>query len=190
MPVGSEVGGLYDCAEGFHDLEDDAVADARPGYRQVADTLRDRILSGHYPPGRPIDGQLKVSGELGADIAVVQRAYTLLDQEGFLRVGSQGVRTIVLDRRPYEATVTLPRRGEPRPGEPDELRAAATAAAEAFPVITEVRTAVEGNRATVWVTAVTADPARAVLVAFEVARAAAGDRWDLAAAQTSSVPAS
>jgi hypothetical protein len=41
----------------------------------------------------------------------------------------------------------------------------------------------------VWVVAVTADPARAVLIAFGLAQAAAGDRWDLAAAQVWSLPA-
>jgi len=36
---------------------------------------------------------------------------------------------------------------------------------------------------------VTADPAIAVSVAYAVARAAAGDAWDLTAAQTWSLPA-
>ncbi len=61
--------------------------------------------------------------------------------------------------------------------------------AAAFPTVTETRAAIAGSRARVWMVAVTADPAQAVLVAYAITRTTAGDGWELAAAQTWSLPA-
>jgi len=150
--------------------------------------LREQIISGKYPPSSSLSAQTKRAPELGADVAVVNRAVGQLEREGFVQV-EHGKPTVILARRPYEATIEMPRLGEPRAGELAGLQAALSEAAAAGPAVTQTRAAIAGDRARIWmVVVVTADPAKAVSVAFAIACAAAKDGWDSAAAQTWSLP--
>ena len=81
----------------------------------------------------------------------------------------------------------MPRLGAARGGELAGLQALSNAVT-AVPAVTEARAAIAGDRARIWMVVVTADPARAVSVAFTIARTAVKDGWDVAAAQTWSLP--
>ena len=74
--------------------------------------LREQIISGKYPPSSSLSAQTKLAPELGADVAVVNRAVGQLEREGFVQV-EHGKPTVILARRPYEATIEMPRLGEP-----------------------------------------------------------------------------
>ncbi len=150
--------------------------------------LREQILSGKYPPGSSLPAQTKLAPELRADVAVVNRAVGQLEREGFVQV-EHGKPTIILARRPDEATIEMSRLGERSADELADLQAALSEAAAAVPAVTEARAAIADDRARIWMVVVTADPAKAVSVAFAIARTAVRDRWDLTAAQTWSLPA-
>src|SRR5581483_7035515 len=90
---------------------------ARPGYRQVAETLRGRIASGEYAAGSFIPGQQLLATDLGADVVVVNRAVRQLEAEGLLQVAGHGRRTRVRRQRRFRAVVLFP--ASALPGEPD-----------------------------------------------------------------------
>jgi len=55
-----------------------------PLIRQVHDALRDRILSGTFPPGSKLPSTRELAGELGVSRNVVLEAFDQLQAEGFL----------------------------------------------------------------------------------------------------------
>jgi DNA-binding GntR family transcriptional regulator len=161
---------------------------ARPGYRQVAATLREQILGGVLQPGDALPGQTQLARDLGADVAVVNRAVGLLEREGLVAVG-HGRRTVVRARRRYRATVTVPRAGQPGPGEQDRLNASLAAAAEAEPSVSEPALTVTSQKVVFSMTVEAPDEARAGVVAYQLAGAACGDGWDLDGASGTQEPA-
>jgi DNA-binding transcriptional MocR family regulator len=164
------------------------VSAARPGYRQVAATLREQILGGVLQAGDAIPGQNQLSRDLGADVAVVNRAVALLEQEGLVAVG-QGRRTVVRARRGYRATVSVPAAGLLGPGEHERMAAALAAAADAEPSVSEPAVTVTPDRVVFSVIVEAPDQARAGVVAFQLATAAWGDGWDLDGASGTQEPA-
>jgi DNA-binding GntR family transcriptional regulator len=161
---------------------------ARPGYRQVAASLREQILSGILQPGDALPGQTQLARDLGADVAVVNRAVGLLEQEGLVIVG-HGRRTVVRARRRYRATVTVPATTKPGPGEHERMAAALAAAAGAEPSASESAVTVTEEKAVFRLIVEAPDEARAGLVAYQLAEAACGAGWHLDEASGTQEPA-
>jgi len=61
-----------------------------PGYQSIAQTIRDRILSGQYIPGARIPSIRQFAEDFGCNKLTVHRAFETLNQEGLIenRVGS------------------------------------------------------------------------------------------------------
>ena len=61
-----------------------------PGYQSIAQTIRERILSGRYIPGARIPSIRQFADDLGCNKLTVHRAFETLKQEGLIenRVGS------------------------------------------------------------------------------------------------------
>lgn len=57
----------------------------QPGWRQVADTLRDRIRSGEYAPGTVLPAEPELAEEFGVSRSLVNRAVSALRTEGWVR---------------------------------------------------------------------------------------------------------
>jgi GntR family transcriptional regulator len=53
-------------------------------YREIADTLRARLDSGEFPPGRLLPSEAELSGAYGASRVTIRRALELLRQEGLI----------------------------------------------------------------------------------------------------------
>lgn len=106
--LGTPDADLYDWPGAGTDEGDALVTDGvRPGYREVAANLRARILSGEYAPGTAIPGQLALSREFEADVAVVNRAFGELAREGLVEMAGRGRRTVVLAQRRWHVEVTV-----------------------------------------------------------------------------------
>jgi DNA-binding GntR family transcriptional regulator len=76
------------------------TGEARPAkYRQVADDLRTRILSGEYPPGSAIPSMPAMTRGYGVSMTTVTDAVRVLRGEGLLRA-EQGSGTFVSDPLP------------------------------------------------------------------------------------------
>lgn len=60
--------------------------DDRPVYRQIADVLRARILSGELPPGARLPSERELTETYGAARGTVREAITLLRTEGHVEV--------------------------------------------------------------------------------------------------------
>lgn len=181
---------LYDWAEAGIDEGEVLVGSARPGYREVASELRDRIFSGRLPAGAALPGQVTLSRELGADVAVVNRAVGILAGEGLV-LTEHGKPTAVLRRRPYQVTASVPwtRDGDP-PAE--AVRALATAvdvAAARNPAITGPAVTGGPGGAVVTMTAELPDPAHAAAQAGAVIREACQGGWELGGATVTAKPA-
>lgn len=58
--------------------------DARPIYEQVRDGLRDLIVAGAIEPGEKLPSVRALAGELAINPNTIQRAYTALEDEGYL----------------------------------------------------------------------------------------------------------
>jgi DNA-binding transcriptional regulator YhcF (GntR family) len=56
-----------------------------PVYRQLADLLRARILSGEIPPRTPLPSARTLSQEHGIAMGTVNRAFDVLREEGLVR---------------------------------------------------------------------------------------------------------
>jgi DNA-binding transcriptional regulator YhcF (GntR family) len=56
-----------------------------PVYRQLADQLRERILSGELPPRTPLPSAKTLAQEHGIAVGTVTRAVEVLRQEGLVR---------------------------------------------------------------------------------------------------------
>lgn len=65
-----------------------------PYYRQLADTLRAEISSGHFAPGDPIPALTTLVQESGLDPKTVRQAVRVLADEGLVTV-ARGRRTLV-----------------------------------------------------------------------------------------------
>lgn len=185
--LGTPEADLYDWPEADESEGEGLVASARPGYRQVADTLRARISEGHYPPRSALPGQSIIANELGADIAVVNRAVDMLEAEGLVRRAGQGRRTMIEERRRFRAEVAFPEGGDA----PAVLLAPAVRkAAEDDPAVSGVKTHIDGDGAvTVSALVVAAHGGLAGNRLAELVRSAALDGWDVAAASVSARPA-
>lgn len=69
-----------------------------PVYRQLADLLRARIISGEYPPRTPLPSAKTLSQEHGLAMGTVNRAFDVLRAEG-LAVTVPGRGVWVTDRK-------------------------------------------------------------------------------------------
>lgn len=82
------------------------------GYRQIAAEMRRRILSGEWPPGTRIPTKLELCAEFATSVGTMQRALSLLNNDGFLKPrGCAG--TFVREDAPH-----LKRIGVVFPGDP------------------------------------------------------------------------
>jgi len=181
---------LYDLREGDDDEGDLLVDAARPGYRQVAAQLRDRILAGRYPAGTPIPGQAVLAAEFRADVAVVNRAVGQLERERLVRVG-HGRPTVVRGRRAYRAEVAVGwARGETVPRAALDGAAQVLAAAEAADEsLAAAVLLLSGAVLTIAVTVTAADAGHAADRAVRLAERACTDGWDLDGASVEARPA-
>ncbi|GAA4467055.1 GntR family transcriptional regulator [Phytohabitans houttuyneae] len=68
-----------------------------PLWRQVADRLREQILSGAYPAGQPLPPERRLADEYGVSVTVIRQAVKTLVTEGLVTV-----------RRPYGTVVRDP----------------------------------------------------------------------------------
>ncbi len=66
-------------------MEIDHEADEFP-YEQLARQLRERIVSGEYPPGRPIPSLTRLRQETGLSPMTIRRAIKILEEEGLVRI--------------------------------------------------------------------------------------------------------
>ncbi|NUS86368.1 MAG: winged helix-turn-helix transcriptional regulator [Streptomyces sp.] len=71
----------------------------RPVWRQVAQYVIDRIVSGEYPPGSRVPSTLELATTLGVASSTSQKALAHLRAEGWLR-GEVGLGTFVVDEPP------------------------------------------------------------------------------------------
>ena len=55
-----------------------------PKYRQLADIMRRRILSGDIPPHRPLPSKKQMMQEFGVSAGTVDRAVAVLREEGYV----------------------------------------------------------------------------------------------------------
>ncbi|TDP90514.1 GntR family transcriptional regulator [Labedaea rhizosphaerae] len=69
-----------------------------PAYRQVADTLRDRVATGQYPPGHQVPSERDLVDEFGVSRPTIRQAIELLRSDGVL-VAEHG-RGIFVRQRP------------------------------------------------------------------------------------------
>jgi hypothetical protein len=200
--LGTPGADLYDWPE--DDSEAGGLVDnARPGYRQVAAELRARIASGTYLPGTALPRQGLLAAELGADVAVVNRAVNALAAEGAVRV-EHGKQTVVLEQRRWRAVITVRWTGDPLGASKaalDGAVSAITAAAGADPAIAALGTsyiAIPGTHdiparpaLAAEMTVLASDVALAVGRAWVIVRDAlrGHDGWDLAEPVASARPA-
>lgn len=179
----------YDWAD-----DEEAMVDAaRPGYRQVAEMLRAEIAAGKYAPGTAIPGQQALAAELGADVAVVNRAVGELELEGLVRSAGQGRRTMVVGQRRFRAVVLFPWTAVPG-FTPDAaaLEGAVRAAAAGDPAVSAVTVGPrdDGSQGVaVSALVVAAHGGFAGHRLAELVREGAGDGWDLAGASVIARPA-
>jgi DNA-binding transcriptional regulator YhcF (GntR family) len=57
-----------------------------PAYQQLADLLRQGIVSGKYPPRTPLPSARTLSQEHGIAVGTVMRAFDALRSEGLIRM--------------------------------------------------------------------------------------------------------
>ncbi len=76
-------------------------------YRQIADELRELIISGEYPPGRPLPGQAELRERFDVSPNTVSLAIRILRAEGFVSRAAERGRLVVLDRRVVVVDLTL-----------------------------------------------------------------------------------
>jgi GntR family transcriptional regulator len=68
-----------------------------PRWRQIANLLRQSILTGQYPPGQPIPSEEVLAGQFGVSRPTVRQGVALLRDEGLVTI-----------RRPYGTVVRDP----------------------------------------------------------------------------------
>lgn len=72
----------------------------KPLFRQIADILADQIRRGHYPVGTKFPSLQKLGAELEVSYMTIQKAVSLLRQQGYLLAGSGKLGTIVACENP------------------------------------------------------------------------------------------
>ena len=60
------------------------VGDRQPKYLRIHSNLRERITSGHWPPGSPLPSQRELADEFGVSIMTLRQALQLLTDEGLI----------------------------------------------------------------------------------------------------------
>lgn len=181
---------LYDYPEGIDVMEGGQVSAARPGYRQVAAELREKILSGEIPPGASLSSNPVLAAELGdpdrpLSTATVNAAVAQLAVEGLVRV-EHGRPTTVVGQRAFRAEVSFPMGDAPAA----LLAPAVRKAADADPAVSGITTHVgEDGTVTVSALVIAAHGGFAGHRLAELIRSVAGDGWDLAGASVSARPA-
>jgi GntR family transcriptional regulator len=75
-----------------------AIERSPPVSKQAAEMLRDRILEGHYPPGRRLPSENDLSGELGISRSSLREALNELEAAQLI-TRQQGVGTFVNDTK-------------------------------------------------------------------------------------------
>jgi len=75
-------------------------------YLTVAETLRNRVLSGTLPPGRKIGSQHELAAEFNVAPATIQKAINELEREGFIWC-EQGRGRYVADFKQHQRTWTI-----------------------------------------------------------------------------------
>ncbi len=78
-----------------------SIAVPKYAYEQLADTLRERILDGTYPPGSKLPSRSQLANEFGVSDIVVGRAMWILRREE-LTESLPGVGVFVVDPLPGE----------------------------------------------------------------------------------------
>lgn len=56
----------------------------QPIYRQIADQIKNQIMTGQLPPGSPLPSMRLLAKELRISVITTKRAYEELEREGFL----------------------------------------------------------------------------------------------------------
>jgi DNA-binding FadR family transcriptional regulator len=162
--LGTPATGLYDWTDAG--TEGELVSDARTAYGRAVAELRQRIAD-----GRGLGAMTALARDLGADYAIVNRAFGQLAAEGLLLV-EHGKRTRVPDRRHWSVAFGTP---EVTTEEGSVVDARLQAAAAAQPMVSRARTAHESPQVLlVMMTVESADAGGAVTAALLVAREALG----------------
>lgn len=60
------------------------VGDRQPKYLRIHGSLRERIISGQWPPGSPLPSQRELADEFGVSIMTLRQALQLLTDEGLI----------------------------------------------------------------------------------------------------------
>lgn len=68
-----------------------------PIYAQIAEQIKEQILSGELPEGTVLPSIRNLAREVGVSVITTTRAYTDLEKEGFI-ASMQGKGTVVLSR--------------------------------------------------------------------------------------------
>jgi DNA-binding transcriptional regulator YhcF (GntR family) len=182
---------LYDWPVDGDEAGELLVDAARPGYRQVAATLRQKILSGELAPGTAIPANSLLAKDFDVSMSLANAAVTQLANEGLVRV-EHGRPTVVLARRKRRAEITVRwMQGDTVPA--DVLGAVAdrlAAAEEADPAITDADVLASSDLLTLAMDVTAPDPAHAAARAWMVTRRVlSGGSWDLDGASVEARPA-
>lgn len=73
------------------------IKDARPIWQQLAEQLRQRIVTGVYPPGGRFPSVRELAGEAGVNPNTMQRAIAQLENDGLLVTNRTAGRNITED---------------------------------------------------------------------------------------------
>lgn len=182
---------LYDWPVDGDEAGELLVDAARPGYRQVAATLRQKILSGELAPGMAIPANSQLAADFDVSMSLTNAAVTELAREGLVRV-EHGRPTVVLARHRYRTEVTARwMRGDVVPADAaDKISAALAIAETADPAVTDGDLLASSDLLTVAMVVEAPDVAHAVARAFAVTRRVLrGDAWDLDGASVEARPA-
>jgi GntR family transcriptional regulator len=60
------------------------VGDRQPKYLRIHSNLRERIISGQWPPGKPLPSQRELADEFGVSVMTLRQALQLLTDEGLI----------------------------------------------------------------------------------------------------------
>ncbi len=85
---------------------------AEAWWRVIADSLRDRINQGEFPPGSPLPNQRELMETFHCSSATIASATRALTAEGLIRKG-EGARLIVQDTRPVTVDLAAPFQTDP-----------------------------------------------------------------------------
>ncbi len=70
------------------------LASTIPAYRQIADTVRAQLVSGHFAPGDQLPTVRELAMDLGVHHNTVAEAYRTLAEEGWLELGRRRGATV------------------------------------------------------------------------------------------------